>query len=79
MWAIALFLVLCHNDNFEGVATLFNRQIKNYKVATARATVTTFAGSIFLAETLLKNFFDKRLVFTAIANTNESHLAFLQV
>jgi PiT family inorganic phosphate transporter len=53
------------NDNFKGVATLFGSGTANYKAAITWATVTTFAGSItslFLAETLLKNFSGRGLV-----------------
>jgi inorganic phosphate transporter, PiT family len=66
------------NDNFKGVATLFGSQTTNYKMAIWWATLTTFLGSIcsiFLAETLLKNFSGKGLVPDAIANATEFHLA----
>lgn len=66
------------NDNFKGVATLFGSQTTNYKTAIWWATVTTFAGSvfsIFLANTLIKNFSGKGLVPDAIANSPEFHLA----
>lgn len=57
------------NDNFKGVATLFGSGTTNYKKAIWWATVTTFVGSvcsIFLAETLVKNFSGKGLVPDAI-------------
>jgi PiT family inorganic phosphate transporter len=60
------------------LATLFGSKTANYKTAIWWATLTTFAGSvgsIFLAETLLKNFSGKGLVSEAIANTHEFHLA----
>lgn len=66
------------NDNFKGVATLFGSQTTSYKVAIWLATLATFAGSvasIFLAETLLKNFSGKGLVPDAIADSTEFHLA----
>ena len=53
------------NDNFKGVATLFGSGTTNYKSAITWATISTFAGSItslFLAETLLKNFSGRGLV-----------------
>jgi inorganic phosphate transporter, PiT family len=57
------------NDNFKGVATLLGSGTTNYKKAIWWATVTTFIGSvcsIFLAETLVKNFSGKGLVPDAI-------------
>lgn len=66
------------NDNFKGVATLFGSQTSNYKIAIWWATLTTFAGSIcsiFLANSLLKNFSGKGLVPDAIADSSEFHLA----
>lgn len=53
------------NDNFKGLATLFGSKTLNYNTAISWATITTFLGSIssiFLAETLLKNFSGKGLV-----------------
>lgn len=53
------------NDNFKGVATLFGSDPTSYRRALAWATATTLAGavcSIFLAETLVKNFSGKGLV-----------------
>ena len=77
MLVLALFLATLFlaysngaNDNFKGVATLFGSQTTNYKVAIWWATITTFAGSvcsIFLAQTLLKNFSGKGLVPDAFA------------
>ncbi len=71
-----LFLVTCFlsyangaNDNFKGVATLFGSGTTNYRMAIRWATVTTFAGSvssIFLAETLVRNFSGKGLVPDAL-------------
>jgi inorganic phosphate transporter, PiT family len=66
------------NDNFKGVATLFGSQTTPYKVAIAWATFTTLLGSmasIFLANTLIKNFSGKGLVPDAIANGSNFHLA----
>lgn len=66
------------NDNFKGVATLFGSQTIGYKTAIWWATFTTIAGSIssiFLAQTLLKNFSGKGLVPEAIANASDFHLA----
>lgn len=78
--AATLFLAYANgaNDNFKGVATLFGSRTTNYKTALAWATATTFAGSItsvFLANTLVKNFSGKGLVPDAIANTSQFHLA----
>jgi len=53
------------NDNYKGVATLFGTGTSNYEGALRWATITTFAGSltsVFLAETLVKNFSGKGLV-----------------
>ncbi|MBW4596175.1 MAG: inorganic phosphate transporter family protein [Brasilonema angustatum HA4187-MV1] len=66
------------NDNFKGVATLFGSKTTSYKTAILWATITTFAGSVasvFLAETLIKNFSGKGLVPDAIANAADFHLA----
>lgn len=66
------------NDNFKGVATLFGSETTSYKTAILWATITTFAGSacsIFLAETLIKNFSGKGLVPDAIADATDFHLA----
>src|ERR1044071_5970614 len=57
------------NDNFKGVAPLFGSGTTNYRRAIWWATVTTFAGSacsIFLAQTLVKNFSGKGLVPDAL-------------
>jgi PiT family inorganic phosphate transporter len=73
---IVLFLVTCFlaysngaNDNFKGVATLFGSKTTSYNKAIWWATITTFAGSvssIFLAQTLVRNFSGKGLVPDAI-------------
>ncbi|HET6977722.1 MAG TPA: anion permease [Pyrinomonadaceae bacterium] len=58
------------NDNFKGVATLFGSGTTSYKAAITWATISTFAGSItslFLAETLLKNFSGRGLVPNELA------------
>jgi PiT family inorganic phosphate transporter len=72
LFIATLFLAYSNgaNDNFKGVATLFGSGTTNYKAAIAWATVTTFAGSItslFLAETLLKNFSGRGLVPNELA------------
>ena len=62
------------NDNFKGVATLFGSGTTNYRRALAWATATTFAGSIcsiFLAETLVRNFSGKGLVPDSVAGSPE--------
>jgi PiT family inorganic phosphate transporter len=63
----ALFLAYANgaNDNFKGVATLFGSGTANYKSAIRWATIMTAFGSVvsvFLAETLIKNFSGKGLV-----------------
>ena len=53
------------NDNFKGVASLFGSGTCGYRMAITWATITTFAGSIvsvFLAQTLLKEFSGKGIV-----------------
>ena len=80
-----LFLATCFlsysngaNDNFKGVATLFGSGTTNYKVAIWWATCSTFLGSvcsIFLADTLVKNFSGKGLVPDVIAASPEFLLA----
>lgn len=70
----ALFLAYSNgaNDNFKGVATLFGSSTTDYKKAINWATVTTFLGSvtsIFLAETLVKNFSGKGLIPDALIHT----------
>lgn len=71
LFVATLFLAYSNgaNDNFKGVATLFGSGTTNYKQAIGWATVTTFAGSvcsIFLAQTLVKNFSGKGLVPDAL-------------
>jgi PiT family inorganic phosphate transporter len=71
-----LFLTTCFlaymngaNDNFKGVATLFGSGTTDYRRAIWWATLTTLAGSIcsiFLAETLVRNFSGKGLVPDAL-------------
>ncbi|MCH7674398.1 anion permease [candidate division KSB1 bacterium] len=66
------------NDNFKGVATLFGSNTTNYKTAIRWATFTTFIGSvcsIFLAETLVKNFSGKGLVPDSFAASPDFLLA----
>src|ERR671913_372846 len=66
------------NDNFKGVATLFGSGTTNYKAAITWATISTFAGSItslFLAETLLKNFSGRGLVPNELAASPQFVLA----
>lgn len=53
------------NDNFKGVATLFGSGTTNYRKAINWATITTALGSllsVFLANTLVKNFSGKGLI-----------------
>jgi PiT family inorganic phosphate transporter len=69
---VTLFIATCFlaysngaNDNFKGVATLFGSHTTDYRTAIWWATFTTLAGSIssiFLAQTLVKNFSGKGLV-----------------
>ncbi|MCH7680870.1 inorganic phosphate transporter, partial [candidate division KSB1 bacterium] len=85
MLLLLLFLATCFlaysngaNDNFKGVATLFGSHTTNYKTAIWWATVTTFTGSvcsIFLAETLVKNFSGKGLVPDSFAASPDFLLA----
>ena len=80
LFVATLFLAYSNgaNDNFKGVATLFGSGTTNYKAAIAWATVTTFAGSItslFLAETLLKNFSGRGLVPNELAASPQFVLA----
>ena len=66
------------NDNFKGVATLFGSGTTSYKAAITWATITTFAGSVtslFLAETLLKNFSGRGLVPNELAASPQFVLA----
>ena len=83
--AAALFVATCFlacangsNDNFKGVATLFGSDTTDYKRALWWATLTTAAGSagsVFLAQTLIRNFSDKGLVPDAVAGTPDFLLA----
>src|SRR5687768_11301081 len=60
------------NDNFKGVATLYGSQTASYKFALMWTTIFTFAGaflSVFLAQTLIKNFSGKGLVPDEIVNS----------
>jgi PiT family inorganic phosphate transporter len=66
------------NDNFKGVATLFGSGTTSYKAAITWATISTFAGSItslFLAETLLKNFSGRGIVPNELAASPQFVLA----
>lgn len=66
------------NDNFKGVATLFGSGTANYKRAISWATITTGLGSIasvFLAETLVKNFSGKGLVPDEYLQTSQFAIA----
>ena len=66
------------NDNFKGVATLFGSGTTSYKSAIIWAAITTFAGSItslFLAETLLRNFSGRGLVPDALTASPQFVLA----
>jgi len=80
LFIATLFLAYSNgaNDNFKGVATLFGSGTANYKAAITWATITTFAGSItslFLAETLLKNFSGRGLVPDELAASPQFVLA----
>jgi hypothetical protein len=60
------------NDNFKGIATLFGSGTTDYRKAIWWATITTAAGcicSIFLAETLIKNFSGRGLVPETLVNS----------
>ena len=75
-----LFLAYANgaNDNFKGVATLFGSGTTTYKAAITWATISTFAGSItslFLAETLLKNFSGRGIVPNELAAAPQFVLA----
>ncbi|HYY56098.1 MAG TPA: anion permease, partial [Pyrinomonadaceae bacterium] len=80
-----LFLVTCFlayingaNDNFKGVATLFGSRTTDYRRAIWWATLTTFSGSvcsIFLAETLVRNFSGRGIVPDALTASPEFLLA----
>src|SRR5215212_7672192 len=66
------------NDNFKGVATLFGSGTMSYRSAITWATISTFAGSmtsLFLAETLLKNFSGRGLVPDELAASPQFVLA----
>jgi inorganic phosphate transporter, PiT family len=66
------------NDNFKGVATLFGSGTASYRSAITWATISTFAGSItslFLAETLLKNFSGRGIVPNELAASPQFVLA----
>src|SRR5215217_8674013 len=66
------------NDNFKGVATLFGSGTTTYKAAITWATISTFAGSmtsLFLAETLLKNFSGRGIVPNELATSPQFVLA----
>lgn len=78
---VATYFLACangSNDNFKGVATLFGSDTTDYKRALWWATLTTAAGSagsVFLAQTLIRNFSDKGLVPDAVAGTPDFLLA----
>ena len=68
----AFFLAYANgaNDNFKGVATLFGSGTADFKKANAWAAFTTTLGSmasVFLAETLVKNFSGRGLVPEPVA------------
>ncbi len=66
------------NDNFKGVATLFGTGTTNYRKAIIWATATTALGSLaslFLADTLIKNFSGKGLVTDSVAMAPEFAVA----
>ena len=80
LFLATLFLAYSNgaNDNFKGVATLFGSGTTSYKSAITWATISTFAGSItslFLAETLLKNFSGRGLVANELAASPQFVLA----
>ena len=80
LFIATLFLAYSNgaNDNFKGVATLFGSGTTSYKSAITWATISTFAGSItslFLAETLLKNFSGRGLVPNELAASPQFVLA----
>src|SRR4029434_1221877 len=69
MTLVLLFVATCFlaysngaNDNFKGVASVFGSRTCGYRTAINWTTITTFAGSIFLAQTLLKKFSGKGIV-----------------
>lgn len=76
LFAATLFVAYSNgaNDNFKGVATLFGSRTTTYRRALTLATVTTFAGSVasvFLAQTLVRNFSGKGLVPDVLTTTPE--------
>ena len=80
LFIATLFLAYSNgaNDNFKGVATLFGSGTTTYRAAITWATISTFAGSLtslFLAETLLKNFSGRGLVPDALAASPQFVLA----
>lgn len=80
LFLATLFLAYSNgaNDNFKGVATLFGSGTTSYKSAITWATISTFAGSItslFLAETLLKNFSGRGVVPNELAASPQFVLA----
>jgi PiT family inorganic phosphate transporter len=80
LFIATLFLAYANgaNDNFKGVATLFGSGTTNYKAAITWATISTFAGcltSLFLAESLLRNFSGRGLVPDALAASPQFMLA----
>jgi PiT family inorganic phosphate transporter len=80
LFLATLFLAYSNgaNDNFKGVATLFGSGTTSYKAAITWATISTFAGSItslFLAETLLKNFSGRGIVPNELAAAPQFVLA----
>jgi len=80
LFLATLFLAYSNgaNDNFKGVATLFGSGTMTYKAAIRWATISTFAGSItslFLAETLLRNFSGRGLVPNELAASPQFVLA----
>ncbi|MEN3325818.1 MAG: inorganic phosphate transporter, PiT family [Acidobacteriota bacterium] len=80
LFLATLFLAYSNgaNDNFKGVATLFGSATTSYKSAITWATISTFAGSItslFLAETLLKNFSGRGIVPNELVTSPQFVLA----
>jgi len=80
LFLATLFLAYSNgaNDNFKGVATLFGSGTTSYKSAITWAMISTFAGSmtsLFLAETLLKNFSGRGLVPNELAASPQFVLA----
>jgi PiT family inorganic phosphate transporter len=80
LFVATLFLAYSNgaNDNFKGVATLFGSGTTSYRAAIIWATISTYAGSItslFLAETLLKNFSGRGLVPNELAASPQFVLA----